>query len=77
MHQAGVDSALSLHSLVFWIIFFAAYWLPTFLAFLRNIREKTTVILLNIFAFLFIPWLVALVFAVVATRQTPTAPPGS
>ena len=51
------------------MVFFAAYWLPTFLAFLRNIREKTTVILLNIFGFLFIPWLVALIFAVVASRM--------
>lgn len=69
------DYGFSLHGLIFWLIFFAAYWLPTFLAFLRNIREKTTVILLNFFGFLFIPWLVALIFAVMAARMEPQSPP--
>jgi hypothetical protein len=66
---------LSPHGLLFWIILFVVYWFPTFLAFLRNIRKKATVILLNIFGLLVIPWLLALIYAATSTKFETTPPP--
>ena len=75
MHQIDVGYHLSLPGLLFSIVVFAAYWLPTFLAFLRNIKAKGTVLLLNLFGFLVVPWAIALIFAITARRIEPVTPP--
>ena len=74
MHPVDIGYHLSLPGLLFSLVFFVVYWLPTFVAFLRNVKEKATVILLNLFGFLVIPWVVALVFAVVVAKVEPTPP---
>lgn len=41
----------------------AAYWVPTFIAYRRKVRNLGSIAVLNFFAFLAIPWIIALAMA--------------
>ncbi len=52
-----------MEAVIFWVILIILYWVPTIIAVYRKLTNRMQIGVLNFFAFLGIPWIVALVWA--------------
>lgn len=60
---AGYSAGDYVLSFTLWSFIVIAYWVPTFVALKRRVPNRAQIAVVNFFAFLFVPWVVALVWA--------------
>lgn len=65
------DTGSTILGFVIWALLIVAYWTPTIVALVRKVPNKAQVIAVNFFAFTFVCWVIALVWALKPIEPRP------
>lgn len=72
--SAGGTSGLDV---IYGIVAVVLYWLPSLTAWRRRARNVGSIVVVNFFGFLVVPWIIALAMAMADPRREPPASPPS